>query len=117
MKQNQKPCAVLFKEHEYEQVVLEAYWQTKGKVKLPNNMYHFHCIHCKTFLKEKNTVSYHKMFNLCKVYKESKPLKMYPTWEPNEHGEKAKIAAKYGKVFSLPLLSVHSSTPLPPPFN
>ena len=25
---------------------------------------------------------------------------MYPTWEPSEHGEKAKIAAKYGKVSS-----------------
>jgi hypothetical protein len=25
MKQNRKPCAVLFEEHEYEQAVLEAY--------------------------------------------------------------------------------------------
>ena len=106
---------MLFEEHEYQHAVLEAYWQAKGKVKLWNNMYHFHCIHYKTSLKDKNTVTYHKMFNLCKVYKGSKPLKMYPTWEPSEYGEKAKIAAKYGKVSFPPLLSVSSSTPLPPP--
>ena len=41
MKQNRKTCAVLFEEHEYEQVILEAYWQAEGKVKLSNNRYPF----------------------------------------------------------------------------
>ena len=81
MKQNRKDCAVLFEEGEYEQAVLEAYWQSRSKVKMPNNMYHFLCIHCKASHKDKNTVSYHRMFNLYKVYKGNKPLKMYPTWE------------------------------------
>ena len=114
MKQNRKPCAVLFEEEEYEQAVIEAYYQSKEKVKLPNNRYPFSCIHCKTSHKDKNTVSYHRMFNLCKVYKGDKPLKMYPTWEPSEHGEKARIAAKYGKVSSPPNSSVASPIDLPP---
>ena len=117
MKQNRKTCAVLFEEFEYEQAVLEAYWQAKGKIKLSNNRFPFHCIYCKTSLKDKNTVSYHRMFNLCKEYKGSKPLKMYPTWEPSEHGEKARIAAKYGKASSPPLSGVPGSTPLPPPLQ
>ena len=47
----------------------------------------------------------------------SKPLKMYPTWEPSEHGEKTKITAKYDKVSSPPLSSVISSMPLPHPLQ
>ena len=113
MKQNRKPCAVLFEENEYEEAVIEAYYKSKEKVKMPNNRYPFACIHCKTSHKDKNTVSYHRMFNLCKVYKGDKPLKMYPTWEPSEHGEKARIAEKYGKVSSPPPSSVASPTEQP----
>jgi hypothetical protein len=65
-------------------------------------------------LKDKNIVSYHRMFNFSKMYKGSKPLKMYPTWEPSEYIEKSMIVAKYGKVSSPPLSSVASPTPLPP---
>jgi hypothetical protein len=115
MKQNRKPCAMLFEEHEYEQVLLEVYWQSKGKVKLVNNKYHFHCIYCKTSLKDKNIVSYHRMFNLCKMYNRSKRLKMYSIWESSEHGEKSRIVAKYGKIHSSSLSSVALPTSLPPP--
>ena len=117
MKQNRKDCAVLFEEGEYEQAVLEAYWRSRSKVKMPNNRYPFLCIHCKASHKDKNTVSYHRMFNLCKVYKGDKPLKMYPTWEPSEHGEKARIATKFGKVSSPPHSSVASHKELPPPLD
>jgi hypothetical protein len=36
------------------------------------------------------------MFNLYKVYKGDKLLKMYATWKSSEHGEKTRIVAKYG---------------------
>lgn len=56
MKQNRKDCIVLFEESEYELVILEAYWQSRAKVKMSNNRYHFLCIHCKTFYKDKITI-------------------------------------------------------------
>lgn len=100
MKQNRKNCAAMYTEEEYEELVLEAYWQAKDKIKQANNRYRFICIHCRESVKDKNTVSYHRMFNLCKSYTGEKPLKMYPTWEPSNHGEKQRIAAKYGKASS-----------------
>ena len=42
---------------------------------------------------------------------------MYPTWEPNEHGEKTRIAAKYGKVSSLPRASTAPLKGLPSPLD
>ena len=42
---------------------------------------------------------------------------MYPTWDPSEHGEKARIAAKYGKVSSSPRASTASLKGLPPPLD
>lgn len=39
--QNRKPCAMLFEKDKYEQVVLEAYYQLRAKVKMVNNMYPF----------------------------------------------------------------------------
>ena len=39
------------------------------------------------------------MFNLYKFYEGDKPLKVYPTWEPNQQGEKTWIAQKYEKIF------------------
>lgn len=42
---------------------------------------------------------------------------MYPTWEPSEHGEKARIATKYGKVSSPPHSSVASHKDLPTLFD
>ena len=57
------------------------------------------------------------MFNLCKIYKGDKPLKVYPTWEPSEHGEKTRIVAKYGKVSSPPRASIASLKGLPSPLD
>ena len=78
MKQNRKNCASIYIEEEYEDLVFEAYWQVKDKKKMAN-MYMFICIHCKESQKDKNTVFYHRMFNLCKSYMGDKPLKIYPT--------------------------------------
>lgn len=39
--QKWKPCAMLFEKDKYEQVVLEAHYQLRAKVKMVNNMYPF----------------------------------------------------------------------------
>ena len=117
MKQNRRTCAAIYCEEEYERLVIEAYWQSRSKTMMANNRYKFECIHCKESHKDKNTVSYHRMFNLCKVYKGEEPLKMYPTWEPSEHGEKARIALKYGKVSSPTTHTAPQSQKIPPPLD
>jgi hypothetical protein len=63
MQQNRKNCAAIYTEEEYEELVLEAYWQARDKIKMANNMYRFNCIHCRESHKDKNIVSYHRMFN------------------------------------------------------
>ena len=117
MKHNRKNCAAIYCEEEYEKLVLEAYWQAKAKTKLANNRYQFTCIHCKESHKDKNTLSYHRMFNLCKGYTGKQPLKMYPTWEPSNHREKVRIAAKYGKVSSPTVPQFPSLAVFPPPLE
>ena len=93
-----KPCATLFLEAEYDALILEAYLESRVTTqRLKNGRYPFSCIFCKEIHKDKNMTSYHRMFNLCKVYKEPAVLKMYPTWEKSDHAELNKIAKKYGK--------------------
>ena len=100
MTYNRKPCAALFLEAEYDALILEAYSESRVTTeRLKNGRYPFSCTFCKELHKDKNMTSYHRMFNLCKVYKEPAALKMYPTWEKSDHGELNRIAKKYGKVF------------------
>ena len=100
MTYNRKPCAALFLESEYEALILEAYSQSRVTTdRLKNGRYPFSCTFCKELHKDKNMTSYHRMFNLCKVYKDPVALKMYPTWEKSDHGELNRVARKYGKVF------------------
>ena len=102
MTYNRKPCATLFLEAEYDALILEAYSKSRVITKrLKNGKYLFSCIFCKEIHKDKNITSYHKMFDLCKVYKEPAALKMYPTWEKNDHAELNRVAKKYGRDFSL----------------
>lgn len=68
MNQNRKNCAAIYTEEEYEELVLEAYWQAKDTYKQANNRYRFICIHCRESGKDKNTISHHRMFNMCKSY-------------------------------------------------
>ena len=78
----------MYCEEKFEDLVLEAYWQAQDKNRTANNRYRSTCIYCKESHKDKNIVSYHRMFNLCKSYTGEKPLKMYPTWVPGNHREK-----------------------------
>lgn len=100
MTHNRRQCAALFLEAEYDDLTLEAYSQSRVTAeRLKNGRFPFSCIYCKVIHKDKNMISYHRMFNLCKVYKGYAPLKMYPTWEKSDHGELNRIAKKYGKDF------------------
>ena len=62
------PTTIIYCEEEYGKLVLEVYWQARAKTKTGNNRYRISCIHCKESHKDKNTLSYHRMFNLCKGY-------------------------------------------------
>lgn len=53
--------------------------------------------------------SYHRIFNLCKVYKEPIALKIYPTWEKSDHGVLIRIAKKYRRAFQQNMLSKPSA--------
>jgi hypothetical protein len=110
MTYNRKPCAALFLESEYEALILEAYSESRVTTeRLRNGRYPFSCTFCKEVHKDKNMTSYHRMFNLCKVYKGPAALKMYPTWEKSDHGELNRIARKYGKVFQCNTISKPSA--------
>ena len=102
MTYNRKPCVALFLEAEYDALIIEAYSESRVTTeKLKNGRYPFSCIFCKEIHKDKNMTSYHRMFNLCKVYQEPAALKMYPTWEKSDHAELNRVAKKHGRVFAL----------------
>ena len=112
MTYNRKPCAALFLESEYDALILEAYSKSRVTTERRNNgRYPFSCIFCKEIHKDKNMTSYHRMFNLCKVYKEPVALKMYPTWEKSDHAELNRVAKKYGKIFALNVPTKPSGCP------
>ena len=95
MTHNHRQCAVLFLESEYDELTIEAYSQSLVTTeRLKNGIFPFSCIHFKVIHKDKNMISYHMMFSLCKMYKRIAPLKMYPTWEESDHGELSRIAKK-----------------------
>ena len=112
MTYNRKPCAALFLESKYEALILEAYSESRITTeRLKNGRYPFSCTFCKEIHKDKNMTSYHRMFNLCKVYKELVALKMYPTWEKSDHGKLNMIARKYGKIYQQNVISKPSADP------
>ena len=52
--QNPKNCAIIYCEEEYEELMLESYWQVRAKTKMSNKRYRFTCIHCNESHKDKN---------------------------------------------------------------
>ena len=102
MTYNRKQCAALFLEADYDALILEAYSQSRVTTeRRKNGRFPFSCIFCKEIHKDKNMTSYHRMFNLCKVYKEPAALKMYPTWDKSDHAELNRVAKKHGRVFAV----------------
>ena len=70
MTYNKKCCIALFLEAEYETLIVEAYWESRViTTRFDNGRHPFSCIHCKETHLSNNMTSYHRMFNLCKVYK------------------------------------------------
>ena len=112
MSHNRKSCVALFLEGEYEALTVEAYWESRVvTTRLDSGRHPFSCKYCKETHLSKNMTSYHRMFNLCKVYKGSTPLKMYPTWEKSNPGELHRIAKKWGKVYQSSIIC-NSPTPI-----
>lgn len=82
MTYNMKPCIALFLEAEYEALTVEDYWKSRLiTTRLDNERYLFSCIHYNKTHLSKNMTFYHRVFNLCNVYKGPGVLKMYPVWE------------------------------------
>jgi hypothetical protein len=79
-------------------LALEAHFD----VKCPNvptfgNRPSFQCKFYRFMFKDKNTLFYHKMMNLCPKYRRKKLLKMYPTVVKFEAKELIRLGQKYGK--------------------
>lgn len=117
MTHNHKQCVVFYLEEDYAQLVFECYWTIHGRVKMSNDDYKFFCIHYKESHKDKNTMSYHMMFKLFWVYEGTNTLKMYPTWDNSEHGEKHRIGLKYEKRESPSMSSTPSMAKCPLPLD
>ena len=62
-------CAALYTEEEYKKLVIEAHYTCKGVVKNAKNKYDFFCKHYLEGFKEKNALSYHRIFCECKAWK------------------------------------------------
>jgi hypothetical protein len=79
MHQSKHHCVALYLEEEYEMLALEAHFDVKW-LDIPTfgNMPSFQCKFYKTMFKDKNTLFYHKMMNLCLEYTGKELLKMYP---------------------------------------
>ena len=117
MEQNWKHCASIYCEDEYEELMLEIYWYGRAKTKMVNTMYWFTCIHCQESYKNKNKVSYHKMFNFCKVYKERSHSRCILLTSLTILEGNRGIAAKFGKVVSSIASQAPSLTIFPPPLD
>jgi hypothetical protein len=98
MQQSKHHCIALYLEEEYEMLALEAHFDVK-RLDIPTfgNMPSFQCKFCKIMFKDKNTLSYHKMMNLCPEYTEKELLKMCPTITKSKTKELTKLGEKHGK--------------------
>ncbi len=79
MQQNRQHFVALYLEQEYEMLTLETHFDVKWPdIPTFGNMPSFQCKFCKIMFKDKNTLFYHKMMNLCLEYIGKELLKMYP---------------------------------------
>jgi len=99
MQQSRQHCVALYLEEEYEMLALETHFDVKW-LDIPTfgNMPSFQCKFCKIMFKDKNTLIYHKMMNLCFEYIGKELLKMYPTITKFEVKECSRLREKHGKI-------------------
>jgi hypothetical protein len=124
MQQSKHHCVALYLKEEYEMLALEAHFDVKQpNVPTFGNKPSFQCKFCKTMFKNKNTLSYHKMMNLCPKYIKKELLKMYPTITKPKAKELTKLGDKRGKTLLNHLKRPneepveHSPKRTPPPKN
>jgi hypothetical protein len=88
----------LYLEEEYEMLALEAHFDVK-RPDIPTfgNRLSFQCKLCRTMFKDTNTLSYHKMVNLCLEYTRKELLKMFPTITKSNAKELTRLGEKHGK--------------------
>ncbi len=81
-------------------LALEAHFDVK-RPNIPTfgNKLSFQCKFCKTMFKDKNTLSYHKMMNLCLKYTRKELMKMYPTITKSEAKKLTSLGRSMGKLY------------------
>jgi len=98
IKQSRHHYVALYLEVEYEMLALETHFDMKCPYILTfSNKPPFECKFCKTMFKNKNTLSYHIMMNLCIEYIGKELLKMYPTITKSKIKKLTKLRKKHGK--------------------
>jgi hypothetical protein len=97
MQQSKHHHVTSYLEEEYEMLALEAHFDVK-RLDVPTfgNKSSFQCKFYKTMLKNKNTLFYHMMINLCPKYTRKELLKMCPTITKSKAKELTKLGEKHG---------------------
>ncbi len=94
-------CVALYMEKEHEMLALEAQFDMKHPyVPTFDNRPSSQCKFCKSMFKNKNTLFYHIMMNLCLKYTRKELLKLYPTITKYEVKELTRLREKHGKTLS-----------------
>jgi hypothetical protein len=98
MQQSRHHYVALYLEETYEMLALEAHFDVKRQdIPTFSNRPSFQCKFCKIMFKDKNTLSYHRMMNLCLEYIGKELLKMYPTITKSKAKELIRLGEKHGK--------------------
>ncbi len=105
-------------------LALEAHFDVKY-LDIPTfgNRPSFQCKFCKTMFKDKNTLFYHRMMNLCLEYTRKELLKMHPTITKSKAKELTRLKEKHDKILPNCLkhpnedVKEHSSQRTTPPKN
>lgn len=78
-------CACLYTESEYKDLIVEAHHHWRDPVKHDDNRYWFCCRYCGLRFKDKNRLSFHRYNDECEGWSGPYTLKMYPTFDKNDH--------------------------------
>jgi hypothetical protein len=95
-KYGRKTCIALYGKMEFEDLTVEAHifcrrWSFRRFGRKP-----FFCKYCDHDFKDKNSLNYHCLSDMCPMWAGPEPLKMYPTWENNKLEPLYDISRKRG---------------------
>jgi hypothetical protein len=105
-------------------LALEAHFDVK-RLNIPTfgNMPSFECKFYRNVFKDKNTLFYHRLMNLCPDYTRKELLKIYPTITKSKAKKLTKLGEKHGKTLPNQLkhpienVTKHSPKKATPPKN